>query len=80
MGSKVRKYCEGSRFDDLHEVILAIKDGEYLWVRDKPTHPMWVEQWPLAMIEAAMKGGALRRARWTPEYIELMNKKGTDDE
>lgn len=61
MGRK-RKFRQGPVLSSVSNAIAHIRDGGWLFYRDKPMSPKWLIHWSIAQIQIAVRWGHLRYA------------------
>ena len=75
---KIRKYRAGIRIYGIYELITALRDERYVFVRGKPYHPAVLRNWSLASLEGVCRHGDARIAEFTPEWIEAETVKAIE--
>lgn len=70
MSRKIPKFLKGNAVISLHEVVVALEAGRYLFFRGKPLHPSFYGAWQLHHIQNTIKWGNLHIAMENPAWWE----------
>lgn len=67
--ARARKYLKGEPIVRISDAIGAILSGDYIMVRDKPTHPGWAGSWSLHTLRQFVSNRWLHYAIINPAWV-----------